>query len=237
MISCTLQGRTGNQLFQIAAAYAHAKRHGFEFISPPVSLNETLWPSHRFSKLKYGKMQGKPYNEPHFHYAEIPVEDNLILNGYFQTSKYFDEYRGELLEIFDLAPKKIPGTCAVHIRRGDYITFNKQFNLLPVKWYKDAIELVKEKHPETDFHFFSDDINWCQKHFDFGTFHNGLPMVDLRAGVACEHHIMSASSFSWWMAYAGKSDTQMVIVSNTWFGEKNQHHNTQDLYEPNWIRC
>lgn len=236
MISCHLQGRTGNQLFQLAAGYAYAKRNGFNFLAPPTSLNESLWPSHNFPKFTYGKMQGNVYNEPHFHYAEIPVEDNLILNGYFQSAKYFDDYRDEILDIFDLKKGTIPGTCAIHIRRGDYITFNKQFNLLPVNWYKESIELIKQKH-KVDFHFFSDDINWCQKHFNFGTFHNGNPLQDLRTGAACEHHIMSASSFSWWMAYAGYSDNQMVVVPNTWFGEKNQHHNTKDLYLNHWIRC
>lgn len=231
MVSCTLQGRTANQLFQIAATYAHAKRNGFDYCIPPTSLNEQLWPSHRFP-VPYAKCEGKPYNEPHFGYTPIPVEDNLILNGYFQSSKYFADYCDDLLQIFGFSPEVKPGTCAIHIRRGDYITYNKQFNLLSLSWYKDAIDLMGDK----EYHIFSDDIEWCKKHFK-GVFHKGLPLQDLREGATCENHIMSASSFSWWMAYAGYNLNQKVIAPAVWFGPKNQHHDTKDLYENHWIKC
>lgn len=237
MISCTLQGRTGNQLFQIAATYAHAKRNGFEYCIPPTSINETLWPSHRYSNVNYGKMKGTPYHEPHFHYAEIPNEDNLLLTGYFQSAKYFDDYYIELRDLFgfpDFTMNK--GTCCLHIRRGDYIQYKDQFNLLPLEWYMNAIEEMGDK----EFWVFSDDKNYIAQKFggkkNFRLMSNGHPLDAIRMGSTCENHIISASSFSWWMAYMGSNHGQKVIAPNTWFGPKNQHHQTQDLYLPEWIR-
>lgn len=232
MISCTLQGRTGNQMFQIAAAYAHAKRNGFEFVAPPFSSNEQLWPSHRFPKLRYAKIMGNWFHEPHFHYSPIPPEDNIILSGYFQSSKYFEDCAVDLISIFGFMPMVHPGTCAVHVRRTDYITYSKEFNLLPVSWYLSAMEEMGDK----EYHFYSDDIAFVRKHFPGHIYHEGLPMNDLHDGATKENCIMSASSFSWWMAYMGTNENQKVIAPKKWFGEKNQHHNTEDLYEQSWIK-
>lgn len=231
MISCQLVGRTGNQMFQIAATYAHAKRNGFNYCIPPVSTNETLWPSHKFPNVHYARMKGNQFNEPHFHFSEIPAEDNLILNGYFQSAKYFQDYSREILDLFGFPCEIIPDTCAVHVRRQDYITYNKQFNLLPASWYLSAMEEMGKK----EYHIFSDDIEWCKRKFkgDF-IWHRGLPLQDLYEGAKCENHIMSASSFSWWQAYAGMNNKQNVIVPATWFGPLNQHHDTKDIYLPHW---
>lgn len=233
MISCKLQGRTGNQMFQIAAGYAHAKRNGFQFVVPPTSTNEQLWPSHKYKKLKYQRITGNIYDEPHFHYAPIPNDDNLIINGYFQSVKYFEEYGAEIQEAFGFEMEIEPGTVAVHVRRGDYLTYNKEFNPLPAEWYMDAIKTFDDHHI---FHFYSDDIEWCKENFSGINceFHSGLPMRDLIDGAKKQHCIMSASSFSWWMAYAGWNKDQRVIAPATWFGPKNQHHNTKDLYLPQW---
>ncbi len=228
MISTILQGRTGNQMFQIAAAYAHAKRNGFDYCIPPTSSNENLWPSHRWP-VKYGHYKGKLYNEPRFAYDEIPAEDDLVLNGYFQSAKYFDEYKDELLDLFGFADTILPGTCAVHVRRGDYIQYKDQFNLLPPFWYDEAMGMIQD----TEFHFYSDDIEYCKRKFPGHIYHAGHPVLDMRMAAQHEHCIMSASSFSWWIAY---NISGIVIAPSTWFGEKNLHHITKDLYQPEWIK-
>lgn len=229
MISCILQGRTGNQLFQLANAYAYAKRNGFDFVAPPTSANERLWPSHRF-KLPYGNMKGEIYNEPHFHYKEIPVQDGLVMNGYFQSAKYFEDYSAELLEIFGFEETVQPGTCAIHVRRGDYIEFNSQFNLLPHTWYENA---MKEMGPDVEFHFYSDDIEYCKNVFPNHIYHHAHPMLDLKMAAQHEHCIMSASSFSWWIGY---NVSGTVIAPKTWFGPANAKHYTRDLYLDHWIK-
>lgn len=233
MISTILQGRTGNQMFQIAAAYAHAKRHGFDYCIPPHSANENLWPSHRW-QVKYGAFKGKLYNEPRFCFDEIPAEDNLVLNGYFQSLKYFEDYSEELCDIFGFEEKMMPGTVAVHVRRGDYINYKDQFNLLQPSWYRDAMGGMTDTYgDELEFHFYSDDIEFCKRKFPGHIYHSGHPLQDMRMAAQHEHCIMSASSFSWWIAH---NVSGSVIAPATWFGPKNQHHNTKDLYQPSWIK-
>lgn len=228
MNSCILQGRTGNQMFQIAALISHAKRNGFEFCVPPVSANEQLWPSHRFA-VPYAHFKGELYNEPHYHYAPIPARDNLVINGYFQSLRYFEDYQEEIMELFALRQVIYPGTCAVHIRRGDYIQFSKQFNLLSSEYYQNA---MSEMGADLEYHFFSDDIEYCKAMFPGHKYHKGQPLNDLREGSCMEHCIMSASSFSFWMALGADK----VIAPDMWFGPQNGHHNTEDLYLDNWLK-
>jgi len=46
-----------------------------------------------FTKIKdVGNLKFRvSYNEPHFGYQELPYADGLILNGYFQSDKYFND--------------------------------------------------------------------------------------------------------------------------------------------------
>lgn len=226
MNSCILQGRTGNQMFIIAATLAHARRNGYEFCIPPTSANEQLWPSHRFP-VPYARFKGELYNEPHFHYAPVPDRDNLVLNGYFQSIKHFEDHKEEVMEVFKLRQYTLPGTVAVHIRRGDYVQYSQQFNLLSSDYYTNA---MSEMGSDYEYHFFSDDIEYCKAMFPGHKYHKGQPLSDLREGSCMEHCIMSASSFSWWMALGADK----VIAPDMWFGPVNGHHDTKDIYLETW---
>lgn len=102
----------GNQLFQIANAYAYSKNFGKELKLTRTWKGKTKnRPSYWDTYLKHPKILSaltsdrfrytKVYNEPHFSYAKIPsFFRNVMLRGYFQSEKYFIKYEDEIRELF-----------------------------------------------------------------------------------------------------------------------------------------
>ncbi|NIQ14721.1 MAG: alpha-1,2-fucosyltransferase, partial [Candidatus Dadabacteria bacterium] len=68
---------------------------------------------------------------------------------------------------------------------------------------------------------FSDDINWCKKHFignQFDFFEGSKDIQDFSAMIACSGNIIANSSFSWWSAWLNKKPGNKVIAPAIWFG-------------------
>ena len=114
-VSIILQGGIGNNLFQIACAYAYSLKYNKEL----VLVNEKIGIVHNsldtyknniLSKVnfveKYDVSKFKVYNEPEFHYTEIPNIENAYLYGYFQSAKYWEGYEKEIRELFSF-PEEI----------------------------------------------------------------------------------------------------------------------------------
>lgn len=110
------------------------------------------------------------------------INKNFLLSGFFQSEKYFINYRKIILKLLKF-PKiknksfqsyldliKNRNSVAIHIRRGDY------FNNLKVRYfhgiigedyYKKSIDYIKRKIKKPFFFIFSDDINLVKKNFFF----------------------------------------------------------------------
>lgn len=171
-----LEGGMGNQLFQIAAGYAHAKKYNKEFfISRDTTPGRfTHWSTicHQFEKnIVSSNITAdnfpRPWREPHFHYTPIPHNSGSIY-GYFQSSKYFADISSEIREKFDM-PREIKDTinekyreilesrdekiyCVLHIRRTDYLNPGaRDFHLVCDKaWYIRAMKMMIELYEIED---------------------------------------------------------------------------------------
>lgn len=105
MIYILLKGRLGNNLFQIAAGASLADANHTDFCVHAVgkenhpglsssyeeliALKETLL---RNVEIRNGKPEnGALYKEIQFVYSPIPYQDGLILDGYFQSEKFFNQ--------------------------------------------------------------------------------------------------------------------------------------------------
>ena len=111
MITSRLKGGLGNQMFQIAAGYAHAKNTDQDFA---IDFNITHHGGQGHPHLKYkdnlfktiptDSFKGRDfvmYNEPTFKYSEIIKDDkDMMIDGYFQSEKYFEKYRDDILNLF-----------------------------------------------------------------------------------------------------------------------------------------
>lgn len=121
MLTCTLMGGLGNQLFQIFATISHAiKAHvPFAFLNVETLGGEgstkrhTYWNSlfykltpflkNTFPQLKYVRENGFQYNSFNPQYF---MGNDACLHGYFQSYMYFQEYYNQIYNLLDIAKQK-----------------------------------------------------------------------------------------------------------------------------------
>jgi hypothetical protein len=251
MISAKLMGGLSNQLFQISAAHALALKNndvsGFDFDScytPNQGFPSNKYKNNILSKVNNIKNYNFKiiYNEQNFYFNQIEYKKNLLLDGYFQSYKYFNEFRDDIINLFhfDNTSKVLDfikslnksNITSVHIRRGDYLNHpNFHFNT-PKEYFIKAMGKI----PNTHFIFISDDIEWVKNEFkgdniSYSPFNDEID--DLRLMTLCDNNIITNSSFSWWGAYLNKNSN--VFSPSIWFGNQGPQYSINDIILPEWI--
>lgn len=244
MVTFTPQGRMGNYLFELATAMGYAFKNNIEYTAPFITLHEFWNPIY----LKH--LQNPKYNpnlpqavirEYQHQYQELPFNEswrdvNIVLSGYWQTEKYFKNYRQQILDAFNYEWNLNKGLVSVHVRRGDYITFSEKHPAVPVEWYEEAMSMF----PDKKFVFFSDDIEWCKenfKHRNDCSFSEGRSIEeDLIEISQCEHHINSSSTYSWWGAWLNRNEDKKIYTPKLWFTENWGNLNVDDIVPETWIK-
>jgi len=255
MISCYLQGGLGNYLFQIAAAYSKSLDLGVDFVVNPNNIQIVHNPLSNYTKnilknvsLNEDMVINQIYYEPYFHYSPIPnFMSDTILHGYFQSEKYFKNNKDKILEFF-IDDKTICGlkerygdnlkteTCAIHVRRGDYLKLLEHHPTQDMNYYDKAVSYIGK---DKTFFIFSDDIEWCKenfKHLKNVVFVEGNEdYEDLYLMSLCRNNIIANSSFSWWGSCLNKNKNKIVIAPKKWFGPSKNGFVTDDIYCEKWI--
>jgi hypothetical protein len=257
MITCKLHGRLGNNLFQIANVIAVSNKINTGFVLP-----EFAHAGHRgeifvdLSMFDYEFQRGNlrdvsfEWNDPDFHYTEIPAQDNMQLSGFYQSWKYFDSVREELLNKYFIPNKDIQSklgnyifgaqgmpTLGISVRRGDYLMLQDNHCVLNVEYYQNAINKLSEIADYEFIYIFSDDIEYCK------TIFKDIPVYYVQDDIGTQmflmskmdHLILSNSTFAWWGAYLNQNNGK-IIAPDPWFGPNYSDKNTKDLYLPNWIK-
>lgn len=265
MVYCFLKGGLGNILFQIAAAksisidksidcsfpnlidhihrlnndYCHNPKlkHGFEYLDFLQNL-----------KTESPTINLKTYRYP-FEYINYNIpEDSFIIDGFFQSEKYFKHNREYILEnlynfsIYNdiinqkysfIRNKKCTG---IHVRRGDYLKYPNHHPTQNLQYYLSGIDIVKN---DTElFIVFSDDIEWCKNNIKIDNvifIENEKDYIELYLMSLCKNNITSNSSFSWWGAWLNNNKGKIVVGPKIWFGSS-IHHNSNDILPETWIR-
>ncbi len=220
--------------------------------------------SHKIIKLLRSKkldfLRGDKYIvEKSFIYQGniFDISDNIFIRGFWQSEKYFLEYRDTILKEFsfkselseeNLTIKNRIQSCnsvSIHVRRGDYISnpsANKVHGVLDENYYKRAID--KLDIDGALFVFFSDDANWVKNHLapiilNGDNFivvdhnHANESYNDMRLMSLCKHNIIANSSFSWWGAWLNTNPNKIIIAPKNWFSIDK---NTSDLIPQSWIQ-
>ena len=89
------------------------------------------------------------------------------------------------------------------------------------------------------FFIFTDDKEWCKKHFKGRCF----SVVELEEGPKtdiaemmlmskCKHHIIANSSFSWWAAWLNDAPEKLVIAPSKWIN----HKDMDDIYTERMVK-
>lgn len=249
MVSFKPQGRLGNFLFQAATTIAYALKHNLEY-SIPSQTNDQFWNpvylQHLVNpKWKNGQEDIVVHEVEYFRFDELPFQEGwrnkqIVLKGYFQNQDYFKEYREEILKAFDLPWSPLKRTISVHVRRGDYLQLTDKHPEISAWWYSGAMNQFSDNQK---FLFFSDDIEWCKKEFNFpwcsfytNKLYGNTELDDLIMISKCEHHINSASTFAWWGAWLNQNFDKRVILPKQWYGPKATTQWTEDIVPKEWQR-
>jgi hypothetical protein len=244
MVTFNNAGRMGNWLFEAATAMAYALEHDLEFTVPNETSNakwNPIYCPHLIDNRYNPHLEKIHLYESRHNYDPIPYDPswrdkNIIIEGYRQTARYFDNYRNEILYLLDFPYKKQEGYVSIHVRRGDYVTLRDKHPEVTTEWYEKAMSMF----PEYKFKFFSDDIPWCMEAFkhrnDCEYSGNTDEQSDLVEMSWCEHQICSPSTFSWWGGYLNKNEDKLVIFPKFWFSEGWDGLDTSEIVKPEWIK-
>ena len=269
MIYFTLRGGLCNMMFQIAAVTSLALdkktkpsfgnlEQQLNYLNNENHFNPKLKHSSEYRKLNFfndmitekSPKNVKIYSYP-FHYEKIEIEgDNAILDGFFQSEKYFKNNEKEIRELFkptkEITEKieskygdilKNNETTSIHVRRGDYVRNQNHHPVLKMGYYNEAIKLTKNK---TDKYLvFSDDILACKEMFkgdDFIFIENEKDYLELYLMSMCNNNIIANSSFSWWGAWLNQNENKTVIGPKKWFGINYSNMKSDDIIPNDWVK-
>lgn len=245
MITTQLNGRTGNNMFQIAAAIAVAKRNNVEaFYIGDGSYIQGF----KLKGIKKGDRKAEfVFEERKFNFDESfnSLGDRTHLDGYFQSEKNFISAEDEVRKCFSFdhhvveAVKRYEGgkfkhfletneNTAVHIRRTDYLKYPDVYPIFDSTYYERCLNSIHDKGRVI---VFSDDMEWCRNTFKGkGYDYIDLPPIESMYLMSnCKNIIMANSSFSWWAAWIGKCEN--VIYPRNWFGKRWPHKDKHLTHE------
>ena len=244
MITNIYRGGLGNLLFQIAAGYSLAIKHNVQYKINPNLHNERGQGNHITSYLNSifknieltDYVPANVFKEPDkLGDIEIPYENNLLLDGFFQKEKYFIEHKTEINKLFGfdsvkLIPKNI---CTVQVRTGDFL-FDNTFNVINPDYFLKALNFVLEQNSNTNFYLVTDYYNLAIKylpsHIKFN-YANLSELEDLKLMSQSDYCIISNSSFGWWGSFLGKD--KITLSPYKWF---NNGDNATETYRKNMIK-
>ncbi len=273
MISVDIMGGLGNQLFQIMTAFAYSKKYRNHLIikreshSPSCTYRNVYWNNFLEGLQKYlinRNIDLPVYNEKSFEYNKLPKiseSDDIKLSGYFQSYKYFHEYKSEFLAEIDWYAKRDavkskitdvnPGyMVSLHFRIGDFKNLENH-PIMPMEYYINAIKYIEARESNVKILYFCEEDD---KDFVFNNYINPLRTIfenitftqtknkledweQMIAMSLCKHHIIANSTFSWWSAYlADDKYKKLICYPDIWFNST-LINNMMDLFPGHWIMC
>lgn len=240
MVTCNLVGELGNQMYEIAATIAYAKKWNMEYVIPTHARNRANNATWKFNNVVYGNVALPIYRDDERTLNEIPKMDNVCLHGYFQALPYFMDAWDEVVEAFDLRWSLLKGKVSIHQRRTDYLQHPDSFPSTSLDYVKRGVDHFKELG-YTDFTVFSDDIAYCKENITSEMHGVNIEYSEGREALEDmvymsqhEHNIVANSTFSVWAAMLNKNQNKIVIRPPFFLG-KNGAHLYRDIYPKEWI--
>ncbi len=187
---------------------------------------------------------------------------NILINGYWQSEKYFQPIKDLIREEFQVKSPlegsnlrlaneiRESNAVCLHIRRlhgvsGSEVDCSavKKHGILSLEYYSRGLRYLAKRCSNLRCFIFSDSPAWVEKNLrlpyptTFVTHSHGLEgkdYEDLRLMSQCKNYIIANSSFSWWGAWLCANPEKVVIAPKTWFNEPGL--DTRDLIPDRWHR-
>jgi hypothetical protein len=187
IVSVKIQGGLGNQMFQLAAAYAYAKQNNGKLIVLRNKIEpdgrSLYWDNmlYRFQDFLVDRLPNSLeqwYESGPTEFCIIPqlYSNGLYINGYLQSPKYFGDttIQEEIKELFkpshttmcniqsryNLLLKNKDRIVVVHARRTDYLKNQDIINYhgpLSIDYYNEAIKKISNEIEDPIFILAADD--------------------------------------------------------------------------------
>ncbi len=238
-VTCILYGGLGNQLFQILTTIAFSIRHHMNFVflyTSNLGKRQTYWHTllrpiidHTVDTLcldDYFQI-----NEGDAAFSNPPPHTNIVLNGYFQSPRFFDNMDFERLDLLIDTKIRMSNTVSMHFRLGDYKYLQDCHPIMEIDYYKNALHYILLMDPSVDrvCYFCEDEdidtvrgsIEALKQEFsdiDFYRRRESTDWEEMLSMSGCTHNIIANSSFSWWGAYLNKNPEKIVCYPSIWFG-------------------
>lgn len=276
-ITCRLLGGMGNQMFIYSFALAQAKRLGVPFqidrsgYASPEAYARAIDPKRnaiRQCELYQWNLMGttRYIDRPlpvTVHEGPMPYQQELVdrlkdgdvVQGFFQTEKYFIDVKNDIRRAFTPRNARLDGPYAgilnagvhsvfIHVRHGDYLNpgTKKYHGVMDEDYYREAIAYIESSYPGSKFEYFvfSDDTPWCKEFFTAPNYHvveQDAEAIEIHAMSRCAHGIIANSSYSWWSAWLGdwnKPSHRTVIAPKRWFNEAPL--DARDIVPARWVK-
>ncbi len=190
---------------------------------------------------------GKRFVEEKMFHPEIFHLEDAYLDGYFACTKYYEDILEELRKVFVFPPSVIPEvnarnraviqemedaytfSCAVHLRRGDYLQEENASLLGGIcteSYYQEAIDYTERavaamgSGRNIHFYIFSDDPTYA-KACHFGNYGEAVTvcdwnedednMLDMQLMSHCNGIIAANSTFSFWGGRLNAREPRILI--------------------------
>lgn len=249
-------GRLGNQMFQYATLYSIAKTRGYEFGIPyknkspnpyhNLSLDEAFGNLSAKDSSKYLPVHAVNESQFTFNAGIFGIPDSTDIRGYFQSEKYFKDYRNNLLHEFKFkdhilekatnirSVTKEP-VISLHIRFGDYKGLVNKHPIMTREYYESALDVLPK---DLLLVIFSDEPTEAENVFSSIGRPYFLPEAEdqytnMCTMTLCNYHVIANSSYSWWGAWL--SESKKVVAPYNWFGDDPaMPKNWTDIYCSEW---
>ena len=284
MITCFLQGGLGNQLFQIFTTLVYGFKQNRKVVFTYSSIltsgmdRPTYWENFLISLQMFTNLNpnfnltnddilnfpcyfenGYPWQP----FPTIGVDENIQLRGYFQTAKYFDDYRSTIFKMIRLTQQKntimdnykeyFSGekhTISMHFRLGDYKSKQQYHPIIGFEYYQNAIKHILSMRTKEYYRILyfceAEDNDIIYGHIqNLQNMYSNIEFIKVDDKIedwkqmlimsCCSDNIIPNSTFSWWGAYFNENTDKIVCYPCLWFGPYIVE-DLRDMFPDEWYK-
>lgn len=251
-VKVNLQGRLGNQLFQVASAYGISKQRNARYCVGDLNVNSNTMLEASVNFLHYypscpndvtfevsWETVDKGGNQKFVKsVAENFPGKSIQVGAYLQSFKYF-KFSGHpfVLKFSNWADEWTSSrgfNTAIHVRE------NEEGQNTPISFYKKALQILKSRTSE-DLKILvcSNNFAWVkqQNFFDDMFLVDAFsPGEDMAILSSVSNLIIGWGTFGWWSAYLKRQPGPIVYYNAPWNFQSENSFVLEDHYLPEWIK-